>query len=223
MDRLTKELSGLMPESTPVPTRKSPFDALPGICYNLIHWARTINQHDTGREQATMEEIEITPTEETQIGAAAPEPQGGLSRRQIIGISVVAVVVLALIVAAGYGMVTHPLLTSVIRDIAIIVLALITIVIGAFLAILIFQLQSLTALLRDEIKPILDSANETANTVRGTTVFVSDAVVTPMITAASYVSAIRQTLKVLTGGPSRKRPTKTNANTSDQPQQTVKE
>jgi hypothetical protein len=108
------------------------------------------------------------------------------------------VLILAIIGSAGYGLVTHPDVAAVVRDIFIIVLALVTIVIGLFLVILIFQLQSLISLLRNEIKPILESANETAATVRGTTSFVSDTVVSPMITAASYASAVRQTIKTLT-------------------------
>jgi hypothetical protein len=68
-----------------------------------------------------------------------------------------------------------------------------------------FQLQSLAVLLRDEIKPILESANETASTVRGTTTFVSDAVVTPMISAASYITAVRETVRAFTVGSRRKK------------------
>lgn len=147
-----------------------------------------------------MEEIEqVTPTQ---------EPAGEADRREqtlrTIGIVVIVLVILGIMGFAGYGLITHPSFTAALRDISIIVLALVTIVIGAFLAILIFQLQSLTALLRDEIKPILEAANDTASTVRGTTTFISDAVVTPVITAASYASAVRQTIKTLAGSPSRK-------------------
>ncbi|MGD9374225.1 MAG: hypothetical protein PVJ23_00460 [Anaerolineae bacterium] len=122
-------------------------------------------------------------------------------------IAIVAAVLLfvALIVAAGYGLVTNPDLTEVLRDISIIVLALVTIIIGAFLIILVYQLQSLTVLLRDEIKPILNSANQTANTVRGTTTFVSDTIVRPAINAWSYAAGARQTLWVLFGFGRRKR------------------
>jgi hypothetical protein len=129
----------------------------------------------------------------------------GKNRGRTIGIVAAVVVILALIGASVYGLVTHPVATSILRDISIIVLSLVTIVIGLFLAVLIFQLQSLIALLRDEIKPILESTNETVSTVRGTTTFVSDALVQPMITAASYASAIRQTITTLTGGNRKKK------------------
>jgi hypothetical protein len=115
---------------------------------------------------------DTTPVDELDIG---PEPQERTDRRRTIGIALIAVILLVIIGATIYGLVSYPTLTSVFRDISIIVLALVTVIIGVFLIILIFQLQSLTVLLRDEIKPILDSANDTANTVRGTTTFVSDA------------------------------------------------
>lgn len=139
--------------------------------------------------------------------ATQSEVPAGLTTRQILGLVLVAIVVLLLVIAAIYGMVSYPFITAMLRDISIIVLALVTVVIGVFLIVLIFQLQSLLALLRYEIKPILDSANETANTVRGTTTFVSDAVVTPMIQVASFAAGVTQTLRVLAGtGRKRKGP-----------------
>jgi hypothetical protein len=128
------------------------------------------------------------------------DPTNGPSPGRIALITVVAVIILLVIISIGYGLATHPYLTSILRDISIIVLAFVTVIIGVFLMVLIFQLQSLTVVLRDEIKPILESANQTANTVRGTTTFLSDAVVSPMISAASYVSAVRATLRAVAPG-----------------------
>jgi hypothetical protein len=126
-----------------------------------------------------------------------PESKQATDRRRIFGIALIGIVLVVIVGLSFYGMATHPILTSVLRDISIIILALVTLIIGLFLIILIFQLQSLIALLRDEIKPILDSANQTANTVRGTTTFVSDAVVTPMIHVASLASGVAQMLRTL--------------------------
>jgi hypothetical protein len=153
-----------------------------------------------------MEEMEeATPTQAPPPDM--PGPQGGKRRNTMrtIGIVAVVVLVLAIVGAALYGLATNPPVTAVLRDISIIVLALVTIVTGIFVAVLVFQLQSLIALLRDEIFPILESLNQTVSTVRGTTTFVSDAVVTPMITAASYASAVRQSIKALTGASGRKK------------------
>jgi hypothetical protein len=143
-----------------------------------------------------MQEAQETPPVETP--EAGPRSEGRMSTRQIVGLVVIAIVVIGIIAAAVYGMVTHPNLTAVLRDVSIIVLALVTIIMGLFLIILMFQLQSLIVLLRDEIKPILESANETASTVRGTTTFVSDAVVTPMIQVVSMAAGVGQTVKSLT-------------------------
>jgi hypothetical protein len=84
------------------------------------------------------------------------------------------------------------------RDVAIIILALESIIIGILLAFLILQLQALIRLLREEIQPILDSVNETASTVRGTTAFVSDTVVSPVMRVAGVISALRRIVDVLT-------------------------
>lgn len=152
-----------------------------------------------------------------QEHAADIEEQQSTDRRKTAIIVFAVVLLLAIVVAAIYGMAANPAATSVVRDIAIIALALVTLIIGLFLIILIFQLQSLIVLLRDEIKPILDSANQTANTVRGTTTFVSDAVVTPMIQVASFVSGVGQTFKTLAGtGHKGKGRTKTPANSSQE-------
>ena len=86
---------------------------------------------------------------------------------------------------------------QVVRDIAIIVLALESIIIGVLLVVLVFQVQILVRLLEHEIKPLLTSANETMGTVRGTTSFVSKSIVSPGIKVVSYVAAARQILKVL--------------------------
>jgi len=125
------------------------------------------------------------------------KPPHKVGRTLVIALAVL--LILAAVGAAGYGLATHPRFTAVLRDILIIVLALMTIVIGLFLGILILQLQSLIALLRDEVRPILESANQTVSTVRGTTSFVSHTLVTPVVTAASYASAVRQMFKVLVG------------------------
>jgi hypothetical protein len=153
----------------------------------------------------------------TKVGVQSGSPEvdlqsTGMSRGTVAALVVIAVGVLAILLAGGYALLTYPDFTAGLRDISIIVLAFVSVVIGLFLVVLIFQLQSLIALLREEVGPILESANQTATTVRGTTAFVSDAVVTPMINVASYASGVRHTIKVLTGG-SNRRKGRTSSNT----------
>jgi predicted tellurium resistance membrane protein TerC len=130
-----------------------------------------------------------------------PSPAGGTGgtamtegqkKALIVGGVVGAVVlIVALIVAAVY-LVSHPEQAASIRDVFIIFMALEFIVIGAALVVLMFQLAVLTNMLQHEIKPILDSTNETINTVRGTTTFLSDNLVGPVVKLNTYLAAIAQ-------------------------------
>jgi hypothetical protein len=84
-----------------------------------------------------------------------------------------------------------------VRDLAIILLAVESLVIGVVLIILVLEIRNLAKMLRDEIKPILESADETARTVRGTTVFVSENLVNPMVRASSFVTGFMQAVRIL--------------------------
>ena len=150
------------------------------------------------------------PTEQAPSLPPGSQPKQGPVDWSVVGLIVGAVVIVVIIGLILYGMVSHPILTSVIRDIAIIVLALVTMITSIFLAILLFQLQSLIVLLRDEVQPMLESLNETAGTVRGTTTFVSDAVITPMIEVASFARGVGQilgSLSAIVGGKRNRRRT----------------
>jgi hypothetical protein len=84
------------------------------------------------------------------------------------------------------------------RDLAIILLAVESLVIGILLVVLTIEVMSLVKLLREQIKPILESVDETARTVRGTTVFVSENFVDPMVRVSGFASGVLQALKILT-------------------------
>ena len=61
------------------------------------------------------------------------------------------------------------------------------------------QVQSLVVLLRDEIKPMLEAANETLATVRGTTQFVSHNVVSPVMKWSGYLAGVQRILREIGG------------------------
>lgn len=90
------------------------------------------------------------------------------------------------------------MVAATIRDIAIIIIALQSIVIGILLGVLIWQVWRLIKMVQTEIKPILTDAQETVNTVRGTTTFVSDTVVDPVVKTSSTLIGIRRTVQSLT-------------------------
>jgi len=84
--------------------------------------------------------------------------------------------------------------TGRVRDIFIIFMALEFLLIGGVMIILIIQLARLTLLLQNEIKPILESTNETANTLRGTTAFLSEHLVEPVLKLNQYMAGLNKIL-----------------------------
>jgi len=84
-----------------------------------------------------------------------------------------------------------------IRDGAIVVLALESVVVGVLLLLVLVQIRKLVRMLRDEIKPLLNDAKETVTTVQGTTRFVSENLVHPVIKLQSYSAGVVGTVRQL--------------------------
>ena len=106
-------------------------------------------------------------------------------RLLVVGLVVLGIVILGILIT-GIVFLVSPGLTSIdtvsrLRDIFIILMALESLLIGLALTILIIQITRLTNLLENEVKPILDSTNETISNLRGTTKFLSDNLVEPVI------------------------------------------
>jgi hypothetical protein len=114
-----------------------------------------------------------------------------------IGIGVGILVALVILVLVIILLLQNPRTTATIRDLFIIVLALETFVIGTLLVILVYQLVALIRMLRRDLKPMIESTQETLNTVKGTTTFVSQRVTKPAIAASSYATGIGRSLGVL--------------------------
>lgn len=109
------------------------------------------------------------------------------------GVLIVALIVLGivLLMRADAGV------TAQIRDVFIIFMALEAIVIGAALVILIVQLATLINLVQNEVKPILQSTSETVNTLKGTTDFLSQNLVDPVIKLNGTLAGIKRLLDLL--------------------------
>jgi len=78
----------------------------------------------------------------------------------------------------------------VVRDLLIIVMALELIVIGTAIVVLLIQAARLVNLLTNEVQPLINSATDTVNTVRGTAQFISRHVTGPIISTAGTVGGI---------------------------------
>jgi len=126
--------------------------------------------------------------------------QSNRQRLALIGLSVVAVLILALFVVAVIYLLQPGAPTETIRDVFIIFMALEFLVVGLALIVLIVQLARLINLLQNEVRPILESTSETAHTLRGTATFLSDNLVQPVIRANSYMAALRRLLKMVRPG-----------------------
>ena len=144
--------------------------------------------------QPSRQEAMISPT----VGPAEPE-QSTANRKVVIAIAIGGVVFIAVTILIIILLYSNPTSTAVIRDIFIIALAFTSFLIGLLMLMLVFQLQALIALLRNEIKPMLTNANQTVNAVRGTAVFVSDNLVKPTIGVASFFAGVRGVQHALSG------------------------
>jgi len=136
---------------------------------------------------------QIAPSPNAKAGPTSEELRR--QRQLIIGITIVIVLFLILFIGTLLFLLnpnTPQLYVARVRDVFIIILALQSLIIGMVLVILMVQLARLTNLLQNEIKPILESTNETANTLRGTTTFLSDNLVEPVIKANEYSAGFRQ-------------------------------
>jgi len=110
----------------------------------------------------------------------------------VAGLIAGALVLVALIVWAIIALSGNPAAAANVRDIFIIFMALESLLIGAALVVLIIQLASLINLLQNEVKPILKSTNETVNTLRGTSEFLSENLVEPVIKLNSYMAGLKK-------------------------------
>ena len=124
----------------------------------------------------------------------------------LLGVGVALVIGVALILAVIWLASNYPLQIEAIRDIFIIALALESCLFGVILMLMLIMLIRLVNTIEFEIKPILEQTNETIGTVRGTSRFVSDNVVQPVVRAKSYAAGFRQGLKALFGDPRKNLP-----------------
>jgi len=143
----------------------------------------------------------ITPPPETpELNVVEEAAQREAERRErtiTITAVIVLVVLIAGIVAAVIGLLQEDTPTDKIRDILIIFMALESLLIGVALIILIIQFASLINLLQNEVRPILDSTNETVNHLRGTAEFLGESVVEPVIKLNGYLAGMQRMLELL--------------------------
>jgi len=153
-----------------------------------------------------MRTMEQVPSEEIQtrtIDELKPPESNQESKRAAIVAGLVVLLILAGIIVA-LVVLLHPNTDAAyvarLRDVFIIIMAFESVLIGAVLVLLIFQLARLTNLLQHEIKPILDSTNETVSTLRGTTTFISDNISEPIIKLNEFLAGFSKLIDIFSSG-----------------------
>lgn len=111
----------------------------------------------------------------------------------VIGLILIGLVVFGIILLATAPEGT----TARVRDIFIIFMALESLILGIGLIILIVQLATLINLLQNEIKPILDSTNQTVSTLKGTTQFLSNNLVEPIMKLNEYLAGLKKFFEII--------------------------
>jgi amino acid permease len=118
------------------------------------------------------------------------------SSRKMMWIGIIAAVIVILIIASFVLMINAGV-TGTVRDVIIIFLALESVAIATLMIVLVVQVIGLVTMLREEVKPLLQSAQDTLEATRGTTAFVSQKVITPVIKVAGTVAGVKSAIKFL--------------------------
>jgi len=125
------------------------------------------------------------------------QAQSGV-KSKVLWVVIAGLIILgALITGIVFLAKSDTLTTSHIRDIFIIVLALESLIIGAALVILVVQLALLLNLLQNEVKPILETTRRTVNTLKGTTAFLSEHAVKPVINLGSMAAGVKRLIEII--------------------------
>ena len=94
-------------------------------------------------------------------------------------------------------LVRNPQLTQLIRDLMIITLAIEALFIGIVVILATIQITKFIRLLQDDVKPILDQANETITTVRSIANIVNETLTGPIMKIGGTLSGTVRFLKMI--------------------------
>ncbi len=86
---------------------------------------------------------------------------------------------------------------ATLRDISIIFLAIMSIVVGVIMIVLLLQIRDLILVMREELKPLIASTQQTADTVRYTSQFMTKRVAKPFVDVMSATAGVRQGVATL--------------------------
>ncbi len=105
-----------------------------------------------------------------------------------VGLVLIAVALAANAETAGPGV-------RVVRDLLIIVMALELVVIGAAITVLLVQVARFINLVNNELQPLVTSASDTINAIRGTAIFISKNLTEPIINIQGTLKGLARAAK----------------------------
>ncbi|MBN2047509.1 MAG: hypothetical protein JW750_06690 [Anaerolineaceae bacterium] len=123
-------------------------------------------------------------------------PSNG-NQKQTVFIVIGAVIFVGLLIAGAVLLLTaKPEVAGQWRDVFIIFIAVQMLLIGLAIVIVMIQMAIMINLLQNELRPIIQSTNETANTLRGTAEFLSKNLTEPVIKLNGYLAGMKKFMDV---------------------------
>lgn len=122
-----------------------------------------------------------------------------------IGLATAGVLLLLVLIVIGLVLIPDWLRVAL-RDIAIIFMVVLGIIGMLLMVILVTALIVVVFLLKDKVVPLLEQLTQTVGRVRGTTEFVTDEVVEPIIQAAGALARVRAMTRAALGRDQRSDP-----------------
>jgi ABC-type spermidine/putrescine transport system permease subunit II len=140
-----------------------------------------------------------TAPDELDLADAEEPSESSDSRRTLALVAAVAlaVILLAAVIGLMVWLVGNPATAEALRDAVIVMIALESVITGVAVIVLVVQVARLTALLQNEVRPLLEASNETLRTVRGTTTFLSENMVRPVVRLSGAMSAVRRAIELI--------------------------
>ena len=149
-------------------------------------------------EDKMSENASVTPepSETNKAVQIENQPEVAAEKKPILAIVIGVLLLVGLTVGLFFLARAEGQVVTQVRDIFIILMALMMFVIGVALVVLILQIANLTNLLQHEIKPILHSTTDTVNTLKGTVRFLSDNVSEPVIKLNESLASVKKLVDI---------------------------
>lgn len=162
------------------------------VCYNIF----MVEQAESAAQQS------LPAQEPGSLPPPPPEPEidPEIARRQkmiVTALIVGGIVFVALIILIVFLLLQPGVPTEAIKNVFIIFLAVEMLIVGIAVVVLTVQVATLINLLQNEVRPMLNSTNDTINNLRGTTEFLSENLVEPVIQLNGYLASLKRMLELM--------------------------